>query len=55
MKTLEYVGRHDEVELDNGLTCARGETIEVPKDLAAALLRQPGNWKEAAKPRKDND
>ena len=60
MTPLEYIGRHDEVEIaETGQRCKRGEVVEVPKDLAEVLLDQPTNWQAPTTPadtdEKDND
>ncbi|HYJ69631.1 MAG TPA: hypothetical protein VEX15_18415 [Nocardioidaceae bacterium] len=45
MKKIKYVGSHDEVEIgETGLLCKRGESVEVPDELAESLLEQPSNW-----------
>lgn len=42
MPRMTYVGPHDSVDVA-GLTVARGESADLPKD----LLDQPDNWQPA--------
>lgn len=48
-KTVTYIGRHDSVYVPLGqleVHCARGESIEVPAEVADSLLDQTANWAE---------
>ena len=49
---VTYTGRHDAVSIPflDIEEVRRGETIAVPDDIGAALLRQAKNWREAAAP-----
>lgn len=44
---IEYVGPHDAVEIPSvGVACRRGETVDVPDEVALNLTKQAG-WKSA--------
>lgn len=47
---VTYVGPHDAVVIPalDDLEVKRGETAEVPDDVAERMLEQPGNWRVAA-------
>lgn len=59
MKTLTYVGPSmDGVEIAaTGAVCAKGGTVDVPDEIADALLEQPDAWAElpatTTKPKKE--
>lgn len=48
MKKIQYRGPHDQVEIEVApalwVTVARGDTVEIPAKIAAALLTQTDNW-----------
>jgi hypothetical protein len=46
---IKYPGPHLEVEVE-GHVCRRGETVDLPTDLAKRLVEQ--GWVKVAKPRK---
>lgn len=49
MPRLEYHGPHDAVVVPAlGLTCKRGEAVDVPAAVAADLLEQESNWRRPA-------
>ncbi len=56
---IKYVGPFPEVSVPvaggHGIRCARGQTVECPKDTADDLLKsQPGNWEGSTKaPKKE--
>lgn len=44
--TVEYHGPEAEVEVPTlGMLCKRGETIDVPADVAKNMLEQEANWR----------
>ena len=45
---VEYVGVFDEVHVPSvGATVRRGDAVAVSGEVAAGLLEQPDNWREA--------
>ena len=47
MKSITYIGKHAEVEFEQGSiwrTAVNGEPIDVPDDLADSLLEQSDQW-----------
>ena len=46
MPIFEYVGPHDEVDLEGHGSVKRGLWVTVPASEADGLRAQPGNWRE---------
>lgn len=58
MALVRYVGPFEAVEIPYGfgaVEAPRGETIEVPDDLAVSLLEQKDNWQRVRRSRKRKD
>lgn len=49
MKELKYIGRFSGVDMTGIGTVKRGETVEVPDDVAEMLLGRHSEWELARK------
>ena len=49
MKKLKYIGRYSGVDMSGIGTVMRGETVEVPDDIAEMLLERQSEWELAHK------
>lgn len=60
MTHIMYVGPFEAVDVEHqagrvfAFTAYRGNPVDVPADIAAALLEQPSNWRQVVKKQVSN-